>query len=82
MSAGLSHGFLLFDDTGTEWTRDGETFTRKMMPNRFIYSREQNAASAPYLTRSSFRILGPPPQGDIAFGKSFNLLGFSFPIRS
>src|SRR5262249_5767356 len=48
--AGLSTGFLLFDDTGTEWTRDGEKFTTRHLPNRFIYSREQNRASAPYLT--------------------------------
>ena len=46
--AGLSHGFLVFDDTGSEWTRSGETFTFRLFPNRFVYSREQNRASAPY----------------------------------
>ncbi len=30
--AGLSHGFLLFDDTGSEWTRVGETFTSGSFP--------------------------------------------------
>ena len=48
--AGLSHGFLVFDDTGSEWTRTGETFTLRLFPNRFVYSREQNRASAPYFT--------------------------------
>jgi hypothetical protein len=49
-TAGVSEGFFLFDDTGTEWTRKGEQFTLHHMPNRFVFSREQNAASAPYLT--------------------------------
>ena len=48
--AGLSHGFLVFDDTGSEWTRAGEKFTFRLFPNRFVYSREQNRASAPYFT--------------------------------
>lgn len=48
--AGVSEGFLVFDDTGTEWTRAGEAFTLHHMPNRFAYSRDQNAASAPYFT--------------------------------
>jgi hypothetical protein len=48
-SAGLSHGFFLFDDTGSEWSRHGETFTQRILPNRFIYSREQKPDAAPYL---------------------------------
>ena len=48
--AGLSHGFLVFDDTGSEWTRQGERFTFRLFPNRFVYSRDQNKASAPYLS--------------------------------
>ena len=46
--AGLSYGFLVFDDTGSEWTRRGESFTFRLFPNRFAYSRDQNRASAPY----------------------------------
>ena len=46
--AGISHGFLAFDDTGSEWTRNGETFTFRLFPNRFVFSREQNRSSAPY----------------------------------
>jgi hypothetical protein len=26
-TAGISYGFLLFDDTGAEWKRDGEKFS-------------------------------------------------------
>ncbi len=48
--AGLSHGVLVFDDTGSEWTRSGETFALQIFPNRFVYSRDQNRASAPYFT--------------------------------
>jgi hypothetical protein len=47
--AGLSYGFLVFDDTGSEWTRQGESFTFRLFPNRFAYSQDQNRASAPYL---------------------------------
>jgi hypothetical protein len=46
--AGLSNGFLVFDDTGSEWTRTGDKFNLRIFPNRFVYSREQNRASAPY----------------------------------
>jgi len=55
-SAGLSHGFLVFDDTGSEWTRAGEKFALRLFPNRFVYSREQDPSSAPYLKVE----LGPP----------------------
>ena len=48
--AGISKGFLLFDDTGSEWTRSGETFTFRLFPNRFVSSRDQNRQSAPYFT--------------------------------
>jgi hypothetical protein len=48
--AGISYGFLLFDDTGSEWTRQDEQFHYRLFPNRFIHSRESGAATAPYLT--------------------------------
>jgi hypothetical protein len=48
--AGLSEGFFLFDDTGTEWTRNGERFEMRHYPNRFVFSKDSNAASAPYFT--------------------------------
>jgi len=47
---GLSHGLLVFDDTRSEWTRQGDRFQLRIFPNRFVYSREQNRASAPFLT--------------------------------
>jgi hypothetical protein len=48
--AGISYGFLLFDDTGSEWTRQGDEFHFRHFPNRFIHSRESGAAIAPFLT--------------------------------
>ncbi len=48
--AGISHGFLVFDDTGSQWTRDGEKFTLHHMPNRLVKSRDSGPADAPYFT--------------------------------
>jgi hypothetical protein len=48
--AGLGQGFLAFDDTGSEWSRSGETYTLRIFPNRFVYSRDQNRDCAPYFT--------------------------------
>ena len=48
--AGISYGFLLFDDTGSEWTRQDEQFHFRHFPNRFIHSHDSGAATAPYLT--------------------------------
>ena len=59
--AGLSYGFLVFDDTGTEWTRSGEKFTRRIFPNRFVYSREENRSSTPYITVEPGPDDGQPP---------------------
>ncbi len=48
--AGVSYGFFVFDDTGSEWTRNGEQFTLRLFPNRFLHSRQSRPDSAPYLT--------------------------------
>jgi len=48
--AGTSYGLFVFDDTGSEWSRDGERFTLQLFPNRFVHSREGGERSAPYLT--------------------------------
>jgi len=48
--AGVSYGLFVFDDTGSEWTRDGERFTLRLFPNRFVHSRDDGQQSAPYLT--------------------------------
>ncbi|MCU0710909.1 MAG: DUF4091 domain-containing protein [Pirellula sp.] len=45
---GDSFGFLVMDDVGSEYRRDGNRFEYRLMPNRFFYSRDQNRASAPY----------------------------------
>lgn len=47
--AGVSSGFLLFDDTGSEWSVEGDRFIFRMFPNRMIFSKDSNSASAPYL---------------------------------
>ncbi len=73
--AGISEGFFLYDDTGTEWTRQGEKFSRDGFPNRFVSSKDSNRASAPYLTV----VLGPedkaPPgaPGDLKAEESGDL---------
>ena len=51
-AAGISTGFVFFDDVGTALIRrgtDGEEVEIRLFPNRFFYSRDQNSASAPYL---------------------------------
>ena len=48
--AGISHGFLVFDDTGSEWKRDGEKFDYLLFPNRFFFSRDAGKDKAPYFT--------------------------------
>jgi Domain of unknown function (DUF4091) len=53
--AGVSQGFLLFDDVGNEFTHEGEKFSRSGFPNRFVYSRDSNKSSTPYL----MVVLGP-----------------------
>jgi len=53
--AGISYGLFVFDDTGSEWSRKGEQFQRRIFPNRFVHSRESGPDNAPYLTVS----LGP-----------------------
>lgn len=47
--AGASEGCVLFDDTGSEWSRDGDRFEARPFPNRFLASRESGRGSSPYL---------------------------------
>ncbi len=44
---GRSYGFALIDDVGNEWTRQGDAFQWRLFPNRFFYSKDQNASVAP-----------------------------------
>ncbi len=46
---GLSYGLVLMDDTGSTWKRDGEAFEYKLFPNRYVFSRNSNSQSAPYI---------------------------------
>lgn len=43
-AAGLSHGFAVMDDVGSEWSAKGGAFQQTLYPNRFFASREQNNA--------------------------------------
>ncbi len=59
--AGTSHGFLVFDDTGSEWTRDGDRFDLRLFPNRYVHSRESGREDAPYFTVWLGEADGEPP---------------------
>lgn len=47
---GRSFGFLVMDDVGSEYRRDGDQFTYRSFPNRFVASREGKKSTAPYFT--------------------------------
>ncbi|VTS05992.1 GDSL-type esterase/lipase family protein [Tuwongella immobilis] len=59
--AGISEGFLMFDDTGSEWSRNGEAFQMRPFPNRYVFSRESGTKSAPYWTISVGETDTAPP---------------------
>lgn len=59
--AGVSYGLFVFDDTGSEWTRQGEQFTFRNFPNRFFFSRHAGKDSSPYLTVELGEIDRTPP---------------------
>lgn len=46
--AGLSHGFVLYDEVGNEWSIKEGRFDYRYFPNRFLYSTE-SGRSAPWL---------------------------------
>jgi len=48
--AGISYGFVVFDDVGSEYERHGEKFVYHQFPNRYMASREAGANSAPFFT--------------------------------
>ncbi len=48
--AGLSYGFVVFDDVGTEYQRNGDRVTHQPMINRFFSSSEAGSGRAPYFT--------------------------------
>ena len=61
--AGISHGFVVFDDVGSEYERDGEEFTYHLLPNRYISSSEAGKNRAPYFTVYVGRSDAEPPPG-------------------
>ncbi|XZE34862.1 hypothetical protein SH501x_000336 [Pirellulaceae bacterium SH501] len=69
-TAGLSYGWLLMDDTGSTWKRNGEHFDFQLFPNRTVFSKDSNRASAPYLlidSVSSPASQSPPQPKEIAW---------------
>ena len=48
--AGISHGFVIFDDVGSEYECNGEDFEYHMFPNRYVSSSEAGKEHAPYFT--------------------------------
>ncbi len=56
--AGISHGFVVFDDIGSEWRRQGGAIDYHPFPNRFVSSRESGRHTAPYFVIE----LGPVDQ--------------------
>ncbi|HEX5446881.1 MAG TPA: SGNH/GDSL hydrolase family protein, partial [Pirellulales bacterium] len=66
--AGVSYGCLVFDDTGSEWTRDGDKFSLRLYPNRFLHSRESGKQRAPYFTveLGEADAAAPAPPGRLA----------------
>jgi hypothetical protein len=46
--AGISQGFVVFDDIGSEYERDGNRFTWHVFPNRYVASREYGEGWQPY----------------------------------
>ncbi len=47
--AGVSAGFAVNDEVGSEWSDKDNVFHHKVYPNRFCYSRHNGTDSAPYL---------------------------------
>lgn len=47
--AGISYGFVMIDDIGSEYERNGDAFKFTLMLNRFVSSRESGPKSAPYM---------------------------------
>ncbi len=48
-AADLCYGLGLWDDVGSEWSYKDNKFKFIEHPNRFLYSKDQNASSAPWL---------------------------------
>ncbi|MDF1552144.1 MAG: DUF4091 domain-containing protein [Deferrisomatales bacterium] len=66
--AGISYGFVVFDDVGSEYRRDGDAVTFQRFPNRYVSSREAGAAQAPYFTVALGAEDRLPPAAPEGFG--------------
>ncbi|MES2706216.1 MAG: hypothetical protein V4726_06375 [Verrucomicrobiota bacterium] len=63
---GISHGVVVMDDVGSEYTRDGDKIQWRLFPNRFISSREGPKARAPWFEVWADDVPAPPAGPDPA----------------
>ncbi len=47
---GLSHGFVIVDDIGSEYSVENGKFNYRLFPNRYVQSREAGRGRGPYFT--------------------------------
>lgn len=59
--AGISYGFVLVDDVGSEYEREGERFRYTLFPNRFAYSHEQGNAKPYFVVMTEGEDRDAPP---------------------
>ncbi|MCY2963367.1 MAG: hypothetical protein NT069_06895 [Planctomycetota bacterium] len=48
-AAGISHGFVVFDDQGSEWSLNAGKLEKRQPANRLVASRDAGTRSAPWL---------------------------------
>lgn len=66
--AGISHGFVVFDDVGSEYETDGQNFIYRQLPNRHVTSREGRREHRPYMLAELGPADGDPPGAIEAIG--------------
>lgn len=61
---GRCFGFAVIDDVGSEYSRDGNTFTYHPFPNRYVSSKDDKRSTRPYflLWLEEGAASGPAPQ--------------------
>ncbi len=68
-AAELSHGFVVFDDQGSEWSLNAGKFEKRPPANRFVASRDAGTRSAPWLEV----VLGDPDNQPPRICEGFSL---------
>ncbi|RYD38222.1 MAG: DUF4091 domain-containing protein [Verrucomicrobiaceae bacterium] len=60
-AAGRSHGVVVMDDVGSEYTRQGDKIDWRLFPNRLVSSREGPKARAPWFEIRTDNSTAPSP---------------------